>query len=39
MAKRSGNKKVKPAKLIPRAGVTKNPKQIYKCGGPIKKAK
>ena len=39
MARINSKKKVKPAKLIPRAGVTKNPKQTYKCGGPIKKAK
>lgn len=39
MAKKISSKIVKPAKLIPRAGVTKNPKQTYKCGGPIKKAK
>ena len=26
-------------KLIPKAGVTKNPKQPYGCGGKLKKAK
>lgn len=39
MTRTNSKKKVGAAKLIPRAGVTKNPKQTYKCGGPIKKAK
>ena len=39
MARINSKKKVNSAKLIPRAGVTKNPKQTYKCGGPIKKTK
>ena len=37
MAKKIKRRKVALApKLIPRAGVTKNPKQPYKCGGQIK---
>lgn len=40
MAKKTKKRKVALApKLIPRAGVTKNPKQSYKCGGKIKTAK
>ena len=40
MAKKTKARKVALApKLIPRAGVTKNPKQSYKCGGKIKTAK
>ena len=40
MAKRTKARKVSlGAKLIPRTGVTRNPKQAYKCGGKIKKAK
>lgn len=40
MAKKIKARKVALApKLIPRAGVTKNPKQSYKCGGKIKTAK
>lgn len=40
MAKKTKKRKVALApKLIPRAGVTKNPKQSYKCGGKIKTTK
>lgn len=40
MAKKTKKRKVALApKLIPRAGVTKNPKQSYKCGGKVKTAK
>lgn len=40
MAKKTKARKVTIApKLIPRAGVTRNPKQSYKCGGQVKKAK
>lgn len=40
MAKKTKARKVTiTPKLIPRAGVTKNPKQSYKCGGKIKTAK
>jgi hypothetical protein len=40
MAKNTNARKVSLSpKLIPRGGVTKNPKQSYKCGGKIKKAK
>ena len=40
MAKKTKARKVALApKLIPRAGVTKNPKQSYKCGGKIKTTK
>lgn len=40
MAKKTKARKVSlGAKLIPRGSVTKNPKQPYKCGGKIKKAK
>jgi len=40
MAKKTKSRKVSIApKLIPRAGVTKNPKQSYKCGGKTKTIK
>lgn len=40
MAKKTKARKVPLApKLIPRAGVTKNPKQPYKCGGKLKTSK
>lgn len=40
MAKKTKARKVALApKLIPRAGITKNPKQSYKCGGKIKTTK
>lgn len=40
MAKKTKTRKVSLApKLIPRAGVTKNPKQSYGCGGKIKNPK
>lgn len=38
MAKKTKARKVKlTPKFIPRASVTKNPKQPYGCGGKIKK--
>lgn len=40
MAKKTKTRKVSLApKLIPRAGVTKNSKQSYGCGGKIKNPK
>ena len=40
MAKKTKKRKVALApKLIRRAGLTKNPKQPYNCGGKIKTAK
>ena len=40
MAKKIKTRKVSLApKFIPRAGVTKNPKQTYKCGGKVKTSK
>lgn len=40
MVKKTKTRKVSLApKLIPRAGVTKNPKQAYKCGGKVKTSK
>lgn len=40
MANKTKSRKVTIApKLIPRAGVTRNPKQSYKCGGQVKKTK
>ena len=37
MAK-TNKRKVTPKPLIPKAGVTKNPKRRYGCGGKVKKA-
>lgn len=40
MANKTKSRKVPLApKLVPRAGVTKNPKQPYKCGGKLKISK
>ena len=39
MAKVSKRKVSLGTKLIPRAGITKNPKQRYGCGGSLKKTK
>lgn len=40
MTKKTKTRKISLApKLIPRAGVTKNSKQTYKCGGKVKTSK
>lgn len=40
MAKKTKARKISIApKLIPKGKITKNPKQVYKCGGKIKTAK
>ena len=40
MAKKTNARKVSLApKLIPRAGLSRNPKDSYSCGGKIKKSK
>ena len=37
MAKKKTSTRKRPAPLTPKAGVTRDPKRIYGCGGKIKK--